>query len=248
MQSTLEIQVKPGNDNAAARAGLHVAIIMDGNGRWAERRGLPRTAGHREGIAAVRRTVEAASDAGIGTLTLFAFSADNWKRPPLEVEVLMILLRQYLRRDLRRLVDNGVRLKVIGRRDRLPHGLADEIASAEAATARGARLVLNVAIDYSARDAIANAAAAWIGDDSPQRSRFARLLAWQGQGAGRDVDLLIRTGGEKRLSDFLLWEAAYAELCFLDVRWPDFGPEHLRRAVADFHTRERRFGGLVAAE
>ena len=132
---------------------------MDGNGRWAERRELPRSAGHREGIEAVRRVVEAAPDLGIGALTLFAFSSDNWRRPPLEVEVLMLLLRQYLRRDVRRLADNGVRLTVIGRRDRLPDGLAEEIAAAEAACALGTRLDLNVALDYSARDAIANAAA-----------------------------------------------------------------------------------------
>jgi undecaprenyl diphosphate synthase len=230
---------------------MHVAIIMDGNGRWAERRDLPRSAGHREGVEAVRRVVEAAPDCGIGTLTLFAFSADNWRRPPLEIEVLMLLLRKYLRRDLRRLAENGVRLKVIGRRDRLPDGLAEEIANAEAATAAGARLNLNVAIDYSARDAIANAAATWLGDDSPARAAFGRLLAFQGHGTGRDVDLMIRTGGEKRLSDFLLWECAYAELLFSDTMWPDFGAEHLRAAVLDFRTRERRFGGLaplIAAE
>ena len=148
----------------------------------------------------------------------------------------MLLLRQYLRRDLQRLVENGVRLQVIGRRDRLPDGLAQEIATAEAASALGTRLALNVAIDYSARDAIANAAAGWLGDDSPSRAAFGRLLAWQGHGTGRDVDLLIRTGGEKRLSDFLLWECAYAELCFVDTCWPDFGAEHLRAAVADFRT------------
>jgi len=238
MQSTLEIQDK-----------IHVAIIMDGNGRWAERRDLPRSAGHREGIEAVRRVVEAAPDLGIGALTLFAFSADNWRRPPLEVEILMLLLRQYLRRDVRRLADRGVRLKVIGRRDRLPEGLAQEIANAEAACARGTQLALNVALDYSARDAIANAAATWLGDDSPGRAAFGNLLAFQGYGTGRDVDLMIRTGGEKRLSDFLLWECAYAELFFTGTMWPDFGREHLRAALTDFHARERRFGGLaVAAE
>ena len=237
MQSSLECQDQR----------LHVAIIMDGNGRWAQRRGLPRAAGHREGIEAVRRVIEAAPDLGVATLTLYAFSADNWKRPPLEVEFLMLLLRQYLRRDLQRLVDAGVRLQVIGRRDRLPEGLAQEIATAEAASALGARLALNVAIDYSARDAIANAAAYWLGDDAASRTAFSRLLAWQGHGTGRDVDLLIRTGGEKRLSDFLLWESAYAELCFVDTYWPDFGPEHLRVAVRDFQTRERRFGGLHGA-
>jgi undecaprenyl diphosphate synthase len=247
MQSTLDKQ-----DDAPAWVlpapgvndqGLHVAIIMDGNGRWAERRGLPRAAGHREGIEAVRRVVEAAPDLGVNALTLFAFSADNWRRPPLEVEVLMLLLRTYLRRDLARLVDNGVRLRVIGRRDRLPHGLAAEIETAEKASALGTRLALTVAIDYSGRDAIANAAAGWLGN-SPPRAAFSRLLAWQGQGTGRDVDLMIRTGGEKRLSDFLLWECAYAELLFTDAMWPDFGPEHLRAALAEFHNRERRFGAL----
>jgi undecaprenyl diphosphate synthase len=231
--------------------GLHVAIIMDGNGRWAERRGLPRSSGHREGIEAVRRVVEAAPDLSIAALTLFAFSSDNWRRPPLEVELLMLLLRKYLRRDLSRLVENGVRLTVIGRRDRLPGDLAQEIARAEAATAAGTRLNLNVAIDYSARDAIANAAAAWLGDDSTSRAAFGRLLALQGHGTGRDVDLLIRTGGEKRLSDFLLWECAYAELFFTETMWPDFGAELLRAAILDFRSRERRFGGLtplIAAE
>jgi undecaprenyl diphosphate synthase len=235
MQSTLNPQDE----------GLHVAIIMDGNGRWAERRGPPRSAGHREGIEAVRRVVEAARDLGVSALTLFAFSSDNWRRPPLEVEVLMLLLRRYLRRDLSRLVENGVRLRVIGRRDRLPAGLSHEIAAAEAATARNFRLDLTVAIDYSARDAIANAAAVWLGDDSPERRIFMRLLARLGHGTGRDVDLLIRTGGEKRLSDFLLWECAYAELVFTDTMWPDFAAEHLRAGIADFRGRERRFGRLA---
>jgi undecaprenyl diphosphate synthase len=231
--------------------GLHVAIIMDGNGRWAERRGMPRSSGHREGIEAVRRVVEAAPGLNIAALTLFAFSSDNWRRPPLEVELLMLLLRKYLRRDLTRLVENGVRLTVIGRRDRLPGDLAREIAGAEVATAAGTRLGLNVAIDYSARDAIANAATAWLGDDSASRAAFGRLLALQGHGTGRDVDLLIRTGGEKRLSDFLLWECAYAELFFTETMWPDFGAEMLRAAILDFRSRERRYGGLtplVAAE
>jgi undecaprenyl diphosphate synthase len=150
---------------------------------------------------------------------------------------------------VRRLADSGVRLTVIGRRDRLPEGLAQQIAAAEAACALGTRLALNVALDYSARDAIANAAATWLGDDSPGRGAFGNLLAFQGHGTGRDVDLLIRTGGEKRLSDFLLWECAYAELFFTGTMWPDFGAEHLRAALVDFRTRERRFGALaVAAE
>jgi undecaprenyl diphosphate synthase len=225
---------------------LHVAIIMDGNGRWAAHRGLPRPAGHRAGAAAVRRVVEAAPELGVGTLTLFAFSSDNWRRPGDEVAALMGLLRRYLRTELARLVDNGIRLMVMGRRDRLPDGLADDIAEAEQCSTRGARLDLRIAIDYSSRDAIANAVAGWRHGTPPQRDEFRRLLA--GRGAGHDVDLLIRSGGEKRLSDFLLWESAYAELCFVDVLWPDFGGDDLATAIADFRRRERRFGGLCDVE
>jgi undecaprenyl diphosphate synthase len=220
---------------------LHVAIIMDGNGRWAARRGLPRTAGHRAGADAVRRVVEAAPTLGITTLTLFAFSSDNWRRPRDEVGALMSLLRRYLQAELARLLDNDVRLTVIGRRDRLPDGLANAIADAEQRSAAGMRLHLRIAIDYSARDAIASAAAAWRLERPPSREEFSRLLAGD---AHHDVDLLIRTSGEKRLSDFLLWEAAYAELCFLDTLWPDVGADDLRAALADFHGRERRFGAL----
>src|SRR5215475_13811942 len=223
---------------------LHVAIIMDGNGRWAARRGLPRTAGHRAGADAVQRVVEAAPTLGIATLTLFAFSSDNWRRPRDEVAGLMSLLRRYLRAELARLVDNGVRLTVIGRRDRLPDGLADEIADAERCSASGTELHLRIAIDYSSRDAIAAAAAAWRSERPPTRDEFRRLLDNWGQTPIPDVDLLIRTSGEKRLSDFLLWECAYAELCFVDALWPDFGAADLRAALADFHRRERRFGGL----
>jgi undecaprenyl diphosphate synthase len=222
-------------------APLHVAIIMDGNGRWAAQRGLPRTAGHRAGADAVRRTVEAAPTLGITTLTLFAFSSDNWRRPRDEVSALMSLLRRYLQAELARLIDNNVRLTVFGRRDRLPAGLANAIADAERRSAAGTRLHLRIAIDYSARDAIASAAAAWRLERPPAREEFARLLAGD---AHHDVDLLIRTSGEKRLSDFLLWEAAYAELCFTEVLWPDFGADDLRGALADFHRRERRFGGV----
>ena len=223
---------------------LHVAIIMDGNGRWATRRGLPRTAGHRAGADAVRRVVEAAPELGITTLTLFAFSSDNWRRPRAEVGALMALLRQYLRAELARLVERGARLTVIGRRDRLPDGLGYEIAEAERASARGMRLNLRIAIDYSSRDAIAQAAARWRAEQAPSRDAFGRLLAWQDCEASPDVDILIRSGGEKRLSDFLLWESAYAELCFVDTLWPDFGADDLAAALADFHRRERRFGGL----
>ena len=226
------------------RAHLHVAIVMDGNGRWATRRGLPRAMGHRAGADAVRRVVEAAPGLGIGALTLFAFSSDNWRRPRQEVAGLMTLLRRYLRRELGQLVENGVRLTVIGRRDRLPDGLSDDIFKAERFTALGQRLDLRIAIDYSARAAITNAAAAWRQPSAPSRDEFRRLLGRPGGDASPDVDLLIRSGGEKRLSDFLLWEAAYAELCFVDVLWPDFGGDDLAAAIADFRRRERRFGGV----
>jgi undecaprenyl diphosphate synthase len=235
------------------KGNLHVAIIMDGNGRWATRRGLPRSAGHEAGIAAIRRVVEAAPDLGVARLTLFAFSSDNWRRPPEEVRALMSLLRQYLAAELPRLVDSGTRLSIIGRRDRLPDDLCRAIAQAEALSASGERLDLTIAIDYSSRDAIANAAVGWLAEDSPSRTAFGRLLAWQGCGTGTDVDLLIRSGGEKRLSDFLLWESAYAELIFVETMWPDFGADDLAAAISDFRGRERRFGGLaemipVAAE
>jgi undecaprenyl diphosphate synthase len=230
------------------KQALHVAIIMDGNGRWAARRGLPRPAGHRAGLEAVRRVVEAAPDLGITILTLFAFSADNWRRPQDEVFGLMSLLRRYLRAELQQLVDSGARLSVIGRRDRLPDGLSADIARAEAATASGRRLDLHIAIDYSARDAIADAAAARPRGEAPSRSALCRLLARQKAGPGADVDLLIRSGGEKRLSDFLLWELAYAELRFVDTLWPDFGVDDLRAALADFRGRERRFGSVCSSE
>jgi undecaprenyl diphosphate synthase len=241
MQSTMD-----------AKGKLHIAIIMDGNGRWATRRGLPRSAGHEAGITAIRRIVEAAPDLGVARLTLFAFSSDNWRRPAEEVRGLMSLLRQYLAAEVARLVESGTRLTIIGRRDRLPDDLRRAIARAETASASGERLDLNIAIDYSSRDAIANAAAGWLAEDSPSRTAFGRLLAWQGCGTASDVDLLIRSGGEKRLSDFLLWESAYAELRFVDTMWPEFGADDLAAAIADFRGRERRFGGLaevpVAAE
>ncbi len=227
-----------------AANGLHVAIIMDGNGRWATRRGLPRTAGHHAGIHAVRRVVEAAPDLGVAALTLFAFSSDNWRRPAQEVSALMGLLRQYIKAELKRLIESGTRLTVIGRRDRLPEGLGELIAAAERASAGCSRLDLRIALDYSSRDAIAEAAAAWREQASPSRDAFGRLLAAPGRAAATDVDLLIRSGGEKRLSDFLLWECAYAELCFLDTLWPDFSAQELAAAIADFRSRERRFGGL----
>ena len=228
---------------------LHVAIIMDGNGRWAIRRGLPRSAGHRAGIQAVRRVVEAAPDCGIKTLTLFAFSSDNWMRPRDEVKSLMWMLRGYLRGETRRFIDSGARLIVIGRRDRLAAHLRAEIRRVERATADGRRLTVRVAIDYSSRDSILRAAARLPAGRLSSREDFARVMradcACRYARADSEVDLLIRTGGEQRLSDFMLWESAYAELLFSDLMWPEFGADELRAAVEEFHRRERRFGALT---
>lgn len=223
---------------------LHVGIIMDGNGRWATRRGLSRLRGHEAGVEAIRRVVEAAPEQGVGTLTLYAFSTDNWRRPRAEVAGLMMLLRFYLANEVQSLVRNGVRLTVIGRRDRLPDGIADAIVRAETATAKGKVLHLRVAVDYSARDAILNAATKLAGVSEPTRELFSQLVT--GEADLRDVDLIIRTSGEKRLSDFLLWEGAYAELHFTERMWPEFDADDLAEALASFHRRERRFGGLQA--
>jgi undecaprenyl diphosphate synthase len=222
---------------------LHVAIIMDGNGRWAARQGLPRHAGHNAGVKALRRVTEAAPGLGIGTLTVYAFSSDNWRRPEAEVTALMGLLRRYLQTEVARLVDRGIRLTVIGRRDRLGDGVGTSVARAEAATAPGRSLHLRIAFDYSARDSILRAAAAATGPADLTREAFSRLLS--GELACRDVDLLIRTSGEQRLSDFLLWECAYAELRFTDRLWPDFGAADLKSALRDFYSRDRRYGGLA---
>jgi len=212
---------------------------MDGNGRWASARGLPRVAGHRAGAEALRRTVEAAPDLGIGVLTVYAFSSDNWRRPQPEVSALMKMFHLYLRREQAKCVDKGVRVSVIGRRDRLPRLLLPAIDECEAATAPGQRLNLRLAVDYSSRDAILDAACALKG--KPTREKLCAALG------SPDVDLLIRTGGEQRLSDFLLWECAYAELLFTPVMWPDFKASDLAAAVAEFHSRERRFGALPHA-
>ncbi len=214
------------------QSSLHVAIIMDGNGRWAVKRGMPRTFGHRAGVEAVRRTVEASPGLGIDTLTLYAFSSDNWTRPATEVEILMRLFKTFLASETEELRRNGVRLSVIGRRDRLHTVVTDAIEAAERATEDGTRLHLRVAVDYSGRDAILGAAQR----GARSREDFTRDL-------GPDVDLLIRTGGEQRLSDFLLWECAYAELVFTAAQWPDFSVEDLEGALQAFHSRERRFGG-----
>ena len=232
--------------DCAAPPGLHVAVILDGNGRWATRRGLPRAAGHQAGAVAVRRLVESCPAAGVGTLTLYAFSADNWTRPEREVRWLLRLFREHLRSEVTRCVATGIRLSVIGRRDRLPALLQAAITRAEADTARGRRLHLRLAIDYSGRDAILAASRALADTTAPTREEFDRILTDAGHGGPLvpPVDLLIRTGGERRLSDFLLWELAYAELYFTPTMWPDFDAADLDAALTEFRMRERRFGGL----
>lgn len=223
------------------QSALHLAIIMDGNGRWAHARGLPRLVGHQAGAEALRAIVEAAPSCGIATLTVYAFSSDNWKRPPEEVEGLMALLAVYLEQENSRLRANGVRLSVIGRRDRLPPRLLQAIRSAEMHTVGGKRVHFQLAIDYSARDAILRATQCASGEVNI--ATFEHLL-----GASKPVDLLVRTGGEQRLSDFLLWECAYAELIFTKCMWPDFNEVQLRNAITEFRRRDRRFGGLSCTE
>ncbi|HWP03002.1 MAG TPA: polyprenyl diphosphate synthase [Gemmatimonadaceae bacterium] len=228
----------------------HVAIIMDGNGRWALSRGRARTVGHVAGARAVRRVVEQARRRGIEFLTLYAFSSDNWNRPREEVEALMSLFRRYLAAEVPRCVEHGIRLTVIGRRDRLSPDLRRAIVAAERATAGGTAMRLRIAVDYSARDLILAAAARLARHGgSFTRAEFSRALAREAHDAGDvpDVDLLIRTGGEQRLSDFLLWESAYAEFVFSRRLWPDFGAEDFDAALAEFRVRERRFGRISKA-
>ncbi len=227
--------------------GLHVAIIMDGNGRWARARGLPRAAGHRAGVEAVRRVIKAAPELGIGTLTLYAFSSDNWQRPQPEVATLLRLLHEYLLAETDQCAAHGVRVSVIGRRDRLPRALREAIEAAEAVTAAGAALHLRLAVDYSAREAIFRAASRFYKATELSCESFARVLGEVNHDGARDVDLLVRTGGEQRLSDFLLWESAYAELVFTPRMWPEFDAADLEAAVREFHARERRFGRIPDA-
>ena len=232
-------------------SGIHVAIIMDGNGRWATAKGQMRTAGHIAGARTVKKIVEAAPDCGIGTLTLYAFSSDNWRRPSREVGLLMRLFRRYLVSEVARCVTNGVRMRIIGRRDRIPAELLRAINNAEHATKGGRKLDLRIAVDYSSRDAILRAAQKMTPSPAtdPNRDEFAKLLAHVDHGIGesKDVDLLIRTGGEQRLSDFLLWECAYAELYFTRRMWPEFSALDLAEAVQEFRNRERRFGAVPSA-
>ncbi len=218
---------------------FHVAMIMDGNGRWAAARGLPRVAGHRAGARTVRRIVEAAPSLGITTLTLYAFSEDNWSRPEREVSALMKLLGRYLMSETDRCVANGVRLLAIGRRDRIPAPLLAMLEEAEHKTSKCRRLNLRLAIDYSSRSAILDAARR-AGGDLTEASLSRHL--------GPDVDLLLRTSGEQRLSDFLLWECAYAEMVFTERKWPELSVDDLSSAIAEFRRRDRRFGAVTPEE
>ena len=223
---------------------IHAAIIMDGSGRWAKARGLPRSEGHRAGVDAVRRVVRAAPDLGIGTLTLHSFSSDNWQRPADEVRKLMSIFERYLRTSLAEWADAGIKTSVTGRRDRLDPSLLAAIEAAETATLEGTRLHLRLAIDYSAREAILGAARLLVQCDASTPAQFAGFLGTvaHDRAPSPDLDLLIRTGGEQRLSDFMLWECAYAELVFMDRLWPDFDGTDLEWAVREFRSRHRRFG------
>jgi undecaprenyl diphosphate synthase len=225
---------------------LHVAILLDGNGRWAAARGLSRSEGHRAGVAAVRRVVRAAPALEIGTLTLYAFSANNWDRPVSEVSALLDVLESYLRTEAPECALKGVRLRVIGRRDRIPRSLIEAIELAERATSAGRSLELRIALDYSSREAILRASCWMMSSLEVSDSEFARRLGQVTHGgcSAPDVDLLIRTGGERRLSDFMLWECAYAELLFTPRMWPEFEADDLAAAIEDFLGRERRFGRL----
>jgi len=233
--------------SAGAEPPAHVAIIMDGNGRWAKARGLPRIAGHQRGAEAVRRVVSGATELGIGYLTLYGFSSENWKRPPSEVDDLMQLLRLYLEREIASLHDNGVRLRIIGERDRFSPSIIALIEGAERLTAANGRLNLTMALSYGGRSEIAAAARQIAREVATGRldpaavdeALFARHLATVGI---PDPDLVIRTSGEKRISNFLLWQSAYAELVFMDRLWPDFTREDLEQAIREFQARERRYG------
>ncbi len=242
---------KPAKEVSAMTTARHVAIIMDGNGRWAKRRGMPRTFGHQAGVNALKRTVEAAPQLGIEWLTVFGFSTENWRRPASEVTELMGLLKAYVKTDLARLEREGVRVRIIGRRDGLPPDILSIIDDAEKRTARNDRFNLQVAFNYGGRADITDAATRFAKDlaagrisrDADLEATFARYLSTS---AGPAPDLIIRTSGEQRLSNFLLWEAAYAEFVFQDVLWPDYGPDALRAAVQEYLGRERRYGGVDA--
>ena len=229
----------------------HVAIIMDGNGRWAAARGLPRGEGHRRGVEALRRTVRAAADLGIGFLTIFSFSAENWSRPVAEIRELMALLRRFIRNDLADLHRKGVRVRVIGERESLDAEIRRLLDEAEELTKDNDKLVLVVAFNYGARQEIARAArriaaAVAAGDLAASAVTSDQLASYLDAPDLPDPDLIIRTSGEQRLSNFLLWQAAYSELVFVPTYWPDFDRAALEEAISEYHRRERRFGGLIA--
>ncbi|HYF22211.1 MAG TPA: polyprenyl diphosphate synthase [Caulobacteraceae bacterium] len=229
----------------------HVAVIMDGNGRWAKARGMPRTLGHRAGVAALKRTVEGAPALGVECLTVFGFSTENWRRPVQEVSELMGLVKLYVQTDLDRLAREGVRVRILGRRDDLPADIAEIVRRSEEKTAGNDRFLLQVAFNYGGRADIVEAAKAYArrvrdgaaDPDALDEAAFGGLLS---TAAGPPLDLVVRTSGERRISNFLLWEAAYAEFVFQDILWPDYGPEALAEAIAEFRRRERRFGGVEA--
>ncbi|HEY2779292.1 MAG TPA: polyprenyl diphosphate synthase [Steroidobacteraceae bacterium] len=226
---------------------MHIAIIMDGNGRWASQRGLPRTAGHRAGAKAVDKIVEAAARRGIATLSLYAFSADNWRRPQSEVGALFALLRRYLLTQTPRCLEQSIRINVIGRRDRLAPEILRTVEHSERTTARCTGMQLRIAVDYSSQRSLLESCRRMSADSGYDRAVFSEHLAAVDHAlAAPDVDLLIRTGGEKRLSDFLLWECAYAELHFVESFWPDFDETAFAQAIEEYAKRERRFGQISA--
>lgn len=235
--------------NTGMPSPFHVAIIMDGNGRWAQKRGLPRTAGHKGGVEAVRAVVKAAPDLGITHLTLYGFSTENWSRPETEVSALMGLLRLYLRNEIRKLHKDGVRLSFIGQRERLPADIVSLMENGEALTAGNVRLHLTIALSYGGRWDITQAARtlaarARAGDIAPEEITEETLADTLSTSGFPDPDLLIRTSGEQRISNFLLWQSAYAEMVFTDTLWPDFDGQILRDCLMQFTSRNRRFGAL----
>ncbi|MBV9786008.1 MAG: isoprenyl transferase [Acidisphaera sp.] len=251
MPATSPLPARAERPAAPAPPPAHVAIIMDGNGRWAAARGLPRIAGHRAGGQAVRRTIEAAIEQGVGWLTLYAFSSENWRRPEAEVKDLTGLLRHYLKSEVAELSANGVRLHIIGERDRFSEDIQLALREAESLTSANRRLNLTIALSYGARDEIVAAArraaeAARAGRLDPAELDEAGFSAFLSTAAMPDPDLIIRTSGERRLSNFLLWQAAYAEFVFTDVLWPDFGQAHFAEALAEYARRDRRFGARPA--
>ena len=229
-----------------ARLPVHVALIMDGNGRWAAQRHLPRVEGHRAGIDAVRDTVETAARLGIGVLTLYAFSVENWKRPAAEVGTLMLLLKRYLRSELNTILVNNIRFRVLGRMEALAADIQEELRHAIAQTAKNSGMLFNIALNYGGRaeivDAARRAIAAGVRPEDLDEERFASFLYTAGQ---PDPDLLIRTSGEMRVSNYLLWQIAYAEIYVTDTLWPDFRRRHLLEAVVAYQKRERRYGGIA---